>query len=100
TRQIEPVSNPFPVYPVQSLGELSDIRAATVHTPEVALVHEAVEGYAETFRTGSVSGQRHLVLAAKGDFGTGKTHLMLYARGVLEAKVAEISPLNSPERRD
>jgi hypothetical protein len=74
--------NPFPVYPVQALSELIDVRDATVMTPEVERVQKAVEQYIEDIASAPTA-HHHLVLAAKGDFGTGKTHLMMYARSLL-----------------
>jgi hypothetical protein len=79
-------ANPFPVYPVQPIGELVDVRAATVETPEVKIVRDSVIEFAKSFGKQAGTAPRHLVLAVKGDFGTGKTHLMLYARSLLEAE--------------
>ena len=90
------VGNPFPVYPVASLRDITDIRAATVITPEVATVCSAVETYIESFNNTSTNGRRHLVLAAKGDFGSGKTHLMRFARSDLEHGSLELKKKYAP----
>lgn len=83
------VSNPFQVYPIQPLAELTDIRAATVETLEIRTVREAVDEYAQTFDPDPSRRlpPRHLVLAVKGDFGTGKTHLLMYALAELESRI-------------
>ena len=85
-------SNPFQVYPVQPLSELHDIRAATVETPEIKIVRDAVIEFAKTFSPSNSAPPRHLVMAIKGDFGTGKTHLMMYALSLLEAEVGGSQP--------
>jgi len=77
-------SNPFPVYPVMSLSDIADLLSATVPTPEAESVREAVQEYASAF---SGRTRRPLVLAVRGDYGSGKTHLMLYACSVLREAI-------------
>jgi hypothetical protein len=84
------VSNPFQVYPVQPLSALLDVRAATVETPEIKTVRDAVVEFAKTFDLFNPQPPRHLVMAVKGDFGTGKTHLMMYALALLEGEVGNL----------
>src|SRR5262249_40616952 len=40
-----------------------------------------------------------LLLAARGDFGTGKTHLLLYARSVLISEQARLEAVREQARR-
>jgi hypothetical protein len=80
-------ANPFQVYPVRGLGEADDVLAITVPTTEVGQVEAAVRDYALAFGTVAEPYPK-LLMAAKGDFGTGKTHLMLYAHAVLARGIA------------
>jgi len=80
-------SNPFQVYPVRGLSDIRDLESTTVKTPEIIRVDAAAREFAEAFGPGEPPPK--LLLAAKGDFGTGKTHLMLYARAVLASALAE-----------
>jgi hypothetical protein len=94
----DPGVNPFQVYPVRGLSELSDVRSATIHTPEIAQVEGLVREFAKQFDEPSDPPPR-LLLAAKGDFGTGKTHLMLYARDTLISEMATIEKNQKEELR-
>jgi hypothetical protein len=88
--------NPFQVYPVRGLFDLADVTEATVRTPEVEQVDRAVRQFVEGF--GNLSDPPNkLLLAAKGDFGTGKTHLMLYARSLLISEINQLHP-SDPDR--
>jgi hypothetical protein len=78
--------NPFQVYPVRGLSEIENVAAVTVPTPEVLQVEAAVKEYAAAIGV-TAEPYPKLLLAAKGDFGTGKTHLMLYASSVLASEI-------------
>lgn len=80
-------SNSFQVYPVRGLSEIGDVVGVTVRTPEIIRVDDAVREFAEAFGRGDPPPK--LLLAAKGDFGTGKTHLMVYAQAVLASALEE-----------
>jgi hypothetical protein len=64
-----------------------------VPTPEIQQVEKAVDDYAATFDQPSDQ-PNPLLLAARGDFGTGKTHLMLYAREELNDQILKRYPIN------
>jgi hypothetical protein len=85
--------NPFQVYPVRGLYDLLDVAGATVRTPEVEQVDRAVHKFVKDFDEPSDPPTK-LLLAAKGDFGTGKTHLMLYpiASNLRDAPIASDGP--------
>lgn len=105
----DPDVNPFQVYPVRGLSEVQDIESITVATNEIQDVHNEVVAYANALSK-RTDPPAKLLLAARGDFGTGKTHLMLYARAVLiserareeqrqstQPKVLNNEPLSSGE---
>ena len=83
--------NPFQVYPVRGLYDLLDVAGATVRTPEVEQVDRGVRKFVKDFDEPSDPPTK-LLLAAKGDFGTGKTHLMLYARSLLISEMQQLHP--------
>lgn len=79
-------TNPFPVYAVSSLREIaSDILANTVYTDGVRAIAQAVLAYVGSAGTYPHSG---LAVPVRGDYGTGKTHLLLFA----QAKLREAWP--------
>ena len=86
--------NPFQVYPVRGLSEADDVLAITVPTTESLQVETAVRDFALAFGSAAEPYPK-LLLAAKGDFGTGKTHLMLYANAVL-AREIEARAISEP----
>lgn len=95
----DPDVNPFQVYPVLGLSEVRDIRAITVATKEIQEVHKEVVAYAEAFNS-QTDPPAKLLLAARGDFGTGKTHLMLYAQSVLVSERAQAEWKRAEERKE
>jgi hypothetical protein len=78
--------NPFQVYPVRGLSENDDILKITVPTPEFAQVREAVIEFADAFGA-QAEPYPKLLLAVQGDFGSGKTHMLLYAHAVLAEEI-------------
>ncbi|MEA2881138.1 MAG: hypothetical protein QOH32_357 [Bradyrhizobium sp.] len=85
------VPNPFPVYPVSSLRDIAaDILERTVFTEAVAAVDTAVQEYVRRASTGMRAG---LAIPVRGDYGTGKTHLLLFA----QARLRKAWPGGAPE---
>lgn len=75
------VPNPFPVYPVSSLRDIAaDILDRTVLTEAVVALDTAVQGYVRRATTGARTG---IAIPVRGDYGTGKTHLLLFAQARL-----------------
>jgi hypothetical protein len=93
-----PVPNPFPVYPVSSLRDIvPDILDSTVFTEAVVEVDKAVQGYIERAAGGARAG---LAIPVRGDYGTGKTHLLLFAQARLRRAwprgTEEVTVLSAP----
>jgi len=90
--------NPFPVYPVSSLRDITaDILDRTVVTEAVVALDTAVQSYLQ----GAVAGKRAgLAISVRGDYGTGKTHLLLFAQARLRnawpGGAAEVTVLSAP----
>lgn len=72
--------NLFPDYPVASLGQPG---LQTVTTPGIAKVNRLID---EFFISGASRQSRGVNIPVQGDFGTGKTHLLVYARDYLERR--------------
>jgi hypothetical protein len=78
-----PPPNPFPIYPVSSLRDIADtILEKTVPTDAVEAVASTVAAYAS--RADARADRRSTMVPVRGDYGTGKTHLLLYAKALLE----------------
>ena len=92
------VPNPFPVYPVSSLRDIAaDILDRTVFTAAVMAVDSAVQGFVERAANGTRAG---LAIQVRGDYGTGKTHLLLFAQARLRntwpGGAADVTVLSAP----
>ncbi len=69
--------NPFPGYAVKRLVVGQDIEASTIVTAAIGKGRELVRGYLKTVgEPPSPSGSNAALCAVRGDFGTGKTHLL------------------------
>src|SRR5262245_22026100 len=76
-----PAPNPFPVYPVSSLREIApDILDKTVFTEAVVAIDTAVREFVDNATRGKRGG---VAIPVRGDYGTGKTHLLLFAQARL-----------------
>jgi hypothetical protein len=76
------VSNPFPVYPVSSLRDIApDILTRTVPTDAVRTIDAAIKGYVKRAAHGARAG---LTIPVRGDYGTGKTHVLVFAQALLK----------------
>jgi hypothetical protein len=74
-------ANPFPVYPVSSLRDIvEDILDKTVFSEAVIALDGAVKGHVARAAAGVRTG---LAIPVRGDYGTGKTHLLLFAQARL-----------------
>jgi hypothetical protein len=78
--------NPFPVYPVSRLSDEPDSApGSTIVTDTILQSRRYVQDYALQWQEKISSGTQEvdvvppLIVAVKGDFGTGKTHLLLDA---------------------
>lgn len=74
--------NPFPEFPVSRLEAVLSSPLTTVPTQSVILMREFVEQWLESLASGA--GSYPLVVSIRGDFGSGKTHLLADARSTLE----------------
>lgn len=84
---MQPTLNPFPVYPVVGLTEITkDIAQNTVLTPEITTVRDTIRAYLNAYHAEDPKARHHLIFAVKGDFGAGKTHLILYAKSLVEER--------------
>lgn len=73
--------NPFPVYPVAALRDIAvDIVDKTVHTEAVTTLDAAVTDYVARALKGERAG---LAIPVRGDYGTGKTHLLTFTQARL-----------------
>lgn len=69
--------NPFPDYAVTRLGPGQEADGATVVTPAIASERQLVKDYVARLITPVTAGQTNAALCAvRGDYGTGKTHLL------------------------
>ena len=77
--------NPFPDYAVTRLSSGIDADQVTIVTPSIALGRELVEKYHAGISAPLESGKTNAALCAvRGDYGTGKTHLLNDAAAQLE----------------
>lgn len=73
-----PLQSPFPVYPVSALRDIApDILEKTVFTEAVSALVSAIRGYVQQATEGHRAG---LAIPVRGDYGTGKTHLLVFAK--------------------
>ncbi len=82
-------TNPFPVYPVSSLADIAaTIEQSTVETGAIRVVKSAVDrhvaGFTASRNSSGPDNQPPTIITVRGDYGTGKTHLLLYARSRFE----------------
>lgn len=83
--------NPFPVYPVSSLRDIAaDILDRTVFTEAVVAIDTAVQEYVQRATASTRAGT---AIPLRGDYGTGKTHLLLFA----QARLRKAWPGGAPE---
>jgi len=73
--------NPFPSYPVVRLNaEAGQVEQTTVLTPAIIEARSRVDHYVEQWRNRKSDPKRQIdvnINAVRGDYGTGKTHLLL-----------------------
>ena len=75
------IPNPFPVYPVASLADItSDILVRTVETYAVVSLKTTLDDHIRRLASGDRSS---LAIPIRGDYGTGKTHLLTFAKAFL-----------------
>jgi hypothetical protein len=75
-------SNPFPSYPVIRLNDDSvDILSVTVRTPDILRITEYIDDFCQQY---DPENRSTLVVGIKGDYGSGKTHLVKYALSYLQ----------------
>lgn len=80
--------NPFPDFPVVNLkGALDRVRKDTIATPAIVEARKSVVRYGQQWLERKVNAERPvepMIIAVKGDYGTGKTHLLLDAAAQLQ----------------
>ena len=81
--------NPFRVYPVATLQTVDDVYSWTVNTPGVEMLSAEIVRFRKNFssRTEDIGQLSPLVLGIGGPPGSGKTHLLLFARAKLEREL-------------
>ena len=88
--------NPFPDYPVVHLkAEVSTFQIATIITPAIEAAHALVDGYAsQWFKRQDDKNQQieAIITAVRGDYGMGKTHLLLDSASRLQSKLTSAFP--------
>jgi hypothetical protein len=75
-------TNPFPGYPVSQLDEAGLERRATLETPAIRQTRK-LTGQWDSLR--GTPAEKPLTVAVRGDYGSGKTHLLLDALATLHA---------------
>lgn len=89
--------NPFPDYPVVNLDDAADgIRSRTIPTVAIEKSRRLTEEYLERQRddrNAPPERQKSIIIPVRGDYGSGKTHLLLDAAGIVlehqESRVPE-----------
>jgi len=86
--------NPFPNYQVVRLTDSPDsVEKKSFPTHEINEARALVKDYASSFIEGApTSGRRPTMIAIIGDYGTGKTHLLLYAASRLQEELGPKQP--------
>src|SRR5262245_32998744 len=80
-------TNPFPDYAVTRLAAGQNAGAETIVTPAIAKARRLVEAYVQGLATPGHSTQTKAALCAvRGDYGTGKTHLLNDVAAHLESE--------------
>jgi Cdc6-like AAA superfamily ATPase len=92
-------ANVFPNYGVVRLGDVPQtIKKRSILTQEIEDVQALVESFAAAF-VDAAKQSYPLLISVKGDYGTGKTHLMLHAIATLQERTrqATVARLVAPE---
>jgi hypothetical protein len=85
--------NPFPDYAVTRLAAGQQARALTIVTPAIAMGRKLVDQYAAGVAMPVKAGQTNAALCAvRGDYGTGKTHLLNDVAAQIEAVAGPSHP--------
>jgi hypothetical protein len=87
-----PSANPFPDYPVARLDDNASAAArSNFDTPATVEAGRLVDGYIAGW-SGLAGPRQPLVVAVRGDYGSGKTHLLLYAADRFERGLGDGHP--------
>jgi hypothetical protein len=88
--------NPFPDYPVVRLkDDAESVGAKTIDTDAIATSHKLLEPYIDQWRkkhTDSHVNVEPLIVRVEGDYGTGKTHLLLDAIALVQKDLDDLYP--------
>ena len=88
--------NPFPDYPVVRLkDDAESVKAKTIDTEAIAASHELLEIYINQWKekqAGTRTDVEPLIVRVEGDYGTGKTHLLLDAIAKVEKELGNLYP--------
>jgi hypothetical protein len=88
--------NPFSDFPVAKLeDDLDEATRNTIQTEAIRRVGGLVSDFIRQWGSPLPSGERHttpLIAGVRGDYGSGKTHLLLYATRELERGLAVTYP--------
>lgn len=88
-------SNPFPAFPVRRLNEKLADGLLTIETPPILKSREYVKRYISQWRikrTDPAYKVTPVIVSVKGDFGSGKTHLLLDAIDQIQQALSDDYP--------
>ena len=87
--------NPFPDYPVTRLQEdTTEVRSHTLQTPEIKDIAARVREWAHRWQSPEAPDQKPKpsIVSIRGDYGSGKTHLLVYAISELAVTLKDYKP--------
>lgn len=88
--------NPFPDYPVVRLkDDAKSVEGKTIDTDAIAASHELLRIYVAQWKAKHDGGPAEidpLVIRVEGDYGTGKTHLLLDAIALVQTELGTLYP--------
>ena len=89
--------NPFPDYPVVRLKEdAQSVKAKTIDTDAIGMSHKLLDSFIDQWKekyTGINLDVEPLIVRVEGDYGTGKTHLLLDAIGHVQEELGSMYPV-------
>ncbi len=88
--------NPFPDYPVVRLkDDAKSVESKTINTEAIATSHELLDIYVKQWKEKQAkvhTDVEPLIIRVEGDYGTGKTHLLLDAIARIQKELGDLYP--------
>src|SRR5712664_3678436 len=88
--------NPFPAYPVIRLkDDAKSVEAKTIDTNAIVASHKLLDTYINQWKEkheGADVAVEPLIVRVEGDYGTGKTHLLLDAIAHVQKELEDLYP--------